>query len=228
MLVCPACHSHLVAEDSCLTCQSCARVFHVNSEGFFELIIDPTAYEKTLVTHDYAGEQNLNGARLWSEFFKPLLGERPFSRILDVGCGVGKMISLAGQEGYEAYGVDLPALSTFWNQARNSSQHFFCCDARHLPFPDDFFDVVWSLGVIEHIGTVTGHCTLDANYSEARQNYANEILRVTKPSGRIIIACPNKHFPVDIQQSVIKLLAWTLSVISRRLDCGARWCRGWF
>lgn len=199
VLVCPACHRCLIAEDSHLRCEGCARAFRVNGDGFFELIIDAAAYEKSLVTHDYAGEQNLTGVRLWSDFFKPLLSSKPFRRVLDVGCGTGKMISLARHDGYEAYGVDLPALSPFWSEAGHDAQHFFCCDAGHLPFPDNYFDVVWSLGVIEHIGTVTGHCTLAANYVEARQRYANEILRVAKPNGRIVIACPNKHFPVDIQ-----------------------------
>ncbi|GAC1446770.1 MAG: hypothetical protein NVSMB56_08610 [Pyrinomonadaceae bacterium] len=50
---------------------------------------------------------------------------------------------------------------------------------------------MWALGVIEHIGTQSGHCTLAEHYEAARQNYANEILRVAKSGGRIIIACTN-------------------------------------
>lgn len=53
--------------------------------------------------------------------------------------------------------------------------------------------------MIEHIGTVDGHAMLSSNYEEARQAYANEIIRVTKPGGRILVACPNKSFPIDIQ-----------------------------
>jgi SAM-dependent methyltransferase len=199
MTVCPWCHGSFFEDDNTLRCQECGRSYGKNSDGFFELITDPAAYEKAATTHEYAEDQSSNSTRLWTDFFKPLLSRRPCERLLDVGCGVGKMVNLARQDSYDAYGVDLPALSPFWSQAGNDPQHFFACDAGHLPFPDDFFDVVWSLGVLEHIGTTTGHCTLGANYLEARQHYADEILRVTKPGGRIIIACPNKHFPVDIQ-----------------------------
>jgi len=166
---------------------------------FFDLVTDAATYEKAATTHEYAEDQSSTSARLWTNFFKPLLSRRPFERVLDVGCGVGKMVTLARQDGYDAYGVDLPALSPFWLQAGNDPQHFFSCDAGLLPLPDNLFDVVWSLGVVEHIGTATGHCTLAANYLAARQQYVDEILRVTKEDGRIIIACPNKHFPVDIQ-----------------------------
>lgn len=103
------------------------------------------------------------------------------------------------EEGYNAYGIDLPVLSKFWVQAGNDPQHFFCCEATHLPFADSFFDVVYSLDVIEHIGTETGHCTLSDNYWEVRQQYVDEILRVTKSGGRVIIAAPNKSFPINIQ-----------------------------
>ena len=114
------------------------------------------------------------------------------------GCGIGKGVCLAVDDGYEAYGIDLPKLSRFWSRAGNDARHFLCCDARRLPFRDDFFDLVWSLGVIEHIGTVIGHCTLSEDYWEARRSYAKEILRVTRPGGRIMIDCPNKSFPIDI------------------------------
>ena len=53
--------------------------------------------------------------------------------------------------------------------------------------------------MIEHIGTQDGNQALVDNYWEARQSYANELLRVTKPAGRILVACPNKSFPIDVQ-----------------------------
>src|SRR2546423_10874398 len=119
MVVCPVCHGSLVEENSSLTCHRCARCYHVNSDGFYEFIIDPDAYQKAATTHSYAEDQSLTGTRLWANFFIPLLSQRPFKRVLDVGCGVGKLVTMARQDGYDAYGVDLPALSSFWPQAGN-------------------------------------------------------------------------------------------------------------
>jgi len=203
MIVCPLCHGSLVEENNSLRCRTCARSYGKSSAGFLDLTTDDAAYEKGATTHKYAEDQSSSRARLWTDFLKPLLSQRPFERVLDVGCGVGKIVTLARQDGVEAYGVDLPALTPFWSQAGNDPDYFSSCDAGLLPFSDHSFDVVWSLGVIEHIGTETGHCTLAANYLETRQQYVDEILRVTKQNGRIIIACPNKHFPVDIQHGPV-------------------------
>jgi SAM-dependent methyltransferase len=150
-------------------------------------------------TEEYAAIQESCGNRIYEDFLKSYFAQESFNNVLDVGCGLGRGISQLIKEGYNAYGIDLPQLSKFWKKEQNDSNHFFCCDAGQLPFPDDFFDIVYSLGVIEHIGTKIGHCTLSSNYRELRQQFVSEILRVTKPLGRILISCPNKHFPFDIQ-----------------------------
>jgi SAM-dependent methyltransferase len=131
------------------------------------------------------------------DYVLPLL--QGSQRVLDVGCGVGALVNALVRRGHDAYGVDVPAAVPQWVRAGNDNNRFFCADATELPFAGDCFDVVISLGVIEHIGTATGHCTLREDCWEQRRSYAREILRVTCPGGRIIIACPNKSFPCDIQ-----------------------------
>jgi SAM-dependent methyltransferase len=198
-LVCPQCHLPLVPGENSLRCEVCNQVFVANRYEYFDFILNSTLYGVESVTEDYATIQHECGDRVYEEYIKGYLSREPFSRVLDVGCGIGRGIMKLLEEGYEAYGVDLPNLSRFWSKARNDPDHFFCCDAAHLPFPDNFFDVIFSLGVIEHIGTQIGHCTLVNHCDKERQKYANEILRVTRPRGRILISCPNKHFPIDIQ-----------------------------
>lgn len=199
ILACPSCHEHFVDTGGKLRCRRCNLLFSRNKDGFVELALDKSIYEIDTTNEEYARIQESCGVRNYDQYLKPLLLREPFKRVLDVGCGIGKGISMLIEEGYNAYGIDLPVLSKFWAQVGNDPQHFFCCEATHLPFADSFFDVVYSLGVIEHIGTETGHCTLSDNYWEVRQQYADEILRVTKSGGRVVIAAPNKSFPIDIQ-----------------------------
>lgn len=199
ILACPSCHGYLVEIEGKLRCKQCNCLFSTNKYGFFEFVLDKTIYEIDSTTEEYAKIQESCGVRAYNEYLKPFLLQEPFKRVLDVGCGIGKVISMLIEDGYDAYGIDLPNLTKFWAQVGNDPQHFFCCDATRLPFPEDFFDVVFSLGVIEHIGTEIGHCSLSSNYWEVRQKYASEILRVTKSAGRILIACPNKSSPIDIQ-----------------------------
>lgn len=131
------------------------------------------------------------------DYLLPLLQNS--HRVLDVGCGVGALVNCLARSGFDAYGVDVPAAVPQWVKAGNDYNRFFCGDAAELPFPDACFDTVTSFGVIEHIGTVTGHCTLRDDYRQQRRSYAREILRVTRPGGKIIISCPNKSFPIDVQ-----------------------------
>lgn len=200
ILTCPKCHQTFACGENSLKCSGCSSEYKRNTYGYLELT--PTATLPESTTQEYIEVQGHSGARVYAEYLKPLLLSEPFRRVLDAGCGLGQGISMLLDEGYDAYGVDIPILSKFWAQARKSSDHFLCCDITALPFPDNFFDVVYSLGVIEHIGTKIGHCTLADDYWNARQAYANELLRVTRPGGRLIIACPNKSFPIDIQHGV--------------------------
>jgi SAM-dependent methyltransferase len=201
-LVCPACHGRLEAGESRLACTECGMFFPVNRHGYLEFRVDRSGddvYEQDTTPDEYAATQEYCGLRLFEEYTKPVLLSMPFRSVLDVGCGMGMGTSELLKDGYEAYGIDLPNMARFWARAGKDPGHFFCSDAARLPFPDESFDVVYSLGVIEHIGTVSGYSTLSDDYMEIRQNYADELLRVTRPGGRILIACPNKRFPVDIQ-----------------------------
>ena len=54
-------------------------------------------------------------------------------------------------------------------------------DVRALPFADDSFDAIYSMGTIEH-------------FDETEQA-VDEIARVLKPGGRAIVGVPNRHDP---------------------------------
>lgn len=204
VICCPHCHRSLeLSSGMRLNCSQCGLVGQINSYGFIELISTEAAHIDS-TTAEYARLQEDSGIRVYEEYLLPYLHQEPFRRVLDVGCGLGKGISRLIEADYDAYGVDLPQVSQYWEQIGNNPRNFICCDATEIPFPDDYFDVVYSLGVIEHIGTTDGNGRLADNYWEIRQRYADEILRITVPNGRILIACPNKSFPIDIQHGCSK------------------------
>jgi SAM-dependent methyltransferase len=62
--------------------------------------------------------------------------------------------------------------------ARRDIPHAVVGAAEHLPYPDGTFDLVFSNEVIEHV-------------QEDRASAA-EMVRVTRPGGRIILFCPNR------------------------------------
>ncbi|HEX4485975.1 MAG TPA: class I SAM-dependent methyltransferase [Terriglobales bacterium] len=193
-LICVCCGTSLAGT---LKCDNCSHAYAKNPFGYVEMLKEP--WDHVSAPDDYVEAQEHTGLRVFQEYLLPLFSEGAARSVLDVGCGMGQGIRQMGVSGADAYGIDLPCYSRAWEKNGLDPAQFMCADACALPFPDNFFDVVYSLGVIEHIGTVLGHCTLRPDYWEKRQAYASEILRVTKDGGRIVIACPNKTFPVDVQ-----------------------------
>lgn len=155
--------------------------------------------ETSTTFEEYAEEQHHCGQAVVEFYLRPVLQSEPCTTVLDVGCGVGTSIMNLARSGFDAYGIDLPNLAPFWAAAGSDRNRLIEASGTNLPFADNSFDAVYSFGVIEHIGTVVGHCALAPDYQVQRRNYAKEILRVTRPGGRILIACPNKTFPIDIQ-----------------------------
>jgi len=137
-----------------------------------------------------------------------VFGERAYScfsewfsrndkRILEAGSGTGRFCIALAKDLPNAmiYGIDISKnsvnLSKIGAKLHNLDNiEFIQGDIFKLPFPDDFFDVVFNEGVIEHF----------YNYKDT----INEMIRVAKSSGKIIIAVPNWYcFPHTIYKKVV-------------------------
>lgn len=199
ILACPFCKSEFQLKNGNLICKGCGFQVNRNKYGYYEFIRKESDEGFETIAWEYYKTQLEAGTKRFRNYLIRLFSERPFQKVLDVGCGAGAAIKILIDEGYEAYGIDLPALSKFWKAYSNPPSNFFCADARYLPFKDNVFDIVFSFGVIEHIGTIDGKVRLKKNYEEERKKFAESLGRVTKQGGRIFISCPNKNFPIDVQ-----------------------------
>lgn len=152
-----------------------------------------------VTTEAYAACQESGNADKTVRYLLPLAQKMEASRILDVGCGVGAMVRTFLDAGYDAYGVDLPGLHKHWRRLDMPSDRMFIVDSGHLhlPFSDGSFDFIYTLGVIEHVGTSDGHSDRLPDYQLRRRQWLNELFRVLRPGGAMLIAGPNRKFPVD-------------------------------
>jgi SAM-dependent methyltransferase len=156
---------------------------------------------------------HLEGLRLESEgalrrmrdYYIPLITE-PHARVLDCGCGNGISVDVLCDAGFDAWGNDLSALRKWQWRGRRRRDRLAVASALALPFPDGYFDVVISSGVIEHIGveeTATPRYAVGplANRDGLRREFFRELTRVLRPGGVLFIDCPNGRFPIDFWHS---------------------------
>ncbi len=109
----------------------------------------------------------------------------PNSLILDVGCGTGLSSFLLVKEGYKSVGMDISQICIEKASAREQNNlRFVCGDILDLPFKNGRFDCVSIFVTIEHVPDIP--------------RAINEMLRVTKQKGKIIILSPNLLSPFNI------------------------------
>jgi SAM-dependent methyltransferase len=98
-----------------------------------------------------------------------LLDRFPGGRFLEIGCGEG--ILLATRRNAEKFAVDL-SVSAIGKASAKTDAHFSLALAERLPFPAEHFDLVTSVGVMEHF--------LDTGEA------LREIRRILKPGGHYV------------------------------------------
>ena len=117
--------------------------------------------------------------------------------LLEIGCGIGiDTITLASLGFREVIGVDISdtAIRIARDRAKAnniSSVRFEKANAESLNFPDDWFDFVYSFGVIHHTPSI--------------RNAIAEIHRVLKPGGRAIVMIYHRRSLVNMVHTMLRL-----------------------
>ncbi len=125
-------------------CTNCGLVFMEKIPTDEEL----NSYYKT-----YAYENNSDISPITIDSYNTLLDQfekyRSNNRILDVGCGKGDFLNEAKKRGWEVYGTEYSqkALEICRGNGLNMKQGKLSPDF----FPSDYFDVITSIEVLEHI-----------------------------------------------------------------------------
>jgi SAM-dependent methyltransferase len=153
----------------------------------------------TTTDHYASAQEQVNAAKV-IDYLLPRLKAAGARSVLDVGCGVGAMVRTLLQQGYEAYGADLPGLHRHWTRLGLPHDHMYVVDPGRLqlPFADGGIDFVCTFGVIEHVGTSDGLADRVPGYDDIRRQWLRELFRVVRPGGAMLIGGPNRRFPIDV------------------------------
>jgi ubiquinone/menaquinone biosynthesis C-methylase UbiE len=114
-------------------------------------------------------------------------------RILDFGCGNGRLLELFTDKKIEYTGIDVSQklLDLAKNKYSQECASFSKIDPsqQSLPFEDDFFNSTYSIAVFHHFP------------KEHAQIMVQELHRITRPGGHIIITVWNL-WPASLRQAV--------------------------
>ncbi len=110
------------------------------------------------------------------------------SLVLEVGCGTGftteEIVRRTGEN--KVVAVDLTPEQMMKARAKLTNVNYFLGDAENLPFKDDSFDAAISAGSIE--------------YWPHPQKGIEEMARVTKSGGKVVILAPRKPDNVIVRK----------------------------
>ena len=111
------------------------------------------------------------------------LFDKPGGKVLDVGCGPGRLIDDFLALGCQFWGTD-PSFRMIEEALKHFGErpnvHLSVGQAERLEYPDGFFDAVLVLGVIEYTSEETA---------------LREMARVLRPGGSLILSAPNRYSP---------------------------------
>jgi SAM-dependent methyltransferase len=132
---------------------------------------------------------NQNITRNLEEFARKSGRPREELKVLDWGCGRGRHVLWLREQGYQAYGVELDPTPIQHGLALITSKgHPDDCLALldgngRSPFPDGFFDYVFSGNVLEHVANIDSVCA--------------EMSRLTRKGGGGYHVFPAQRQPIE-------------------------------
>jgi SAM-dependent methyltransferase len=189
-------------------CSQCGLVF---------LNPRPDAYE---IEHYYPREFFYNPntqkeTELWLKKCIEVVGRiKKGKRILDIGCGTGKLIYEMQSRGWEVFGVDTSAIASSYTKEKLGIKNIYNQDLLDVNLPEHYFDIITLWHVIEHLSDPLG--TL------------KRINLLLKEDGVLIIDCPNfnslariifreKWFPLFLPRHFYQ---FTPQILKRMLEIG--------
>ena len=133
--------------------------------------------------------QRIAGDQSVGEIEKFLEGQSKDLKILDVGCGMGRLLDYLRAKGHDITGIDITKSGPKIYKAHCPAARLVCGSAAELPFRKNSFDLVMLMGVVYEIPD-----------PGAIQAMLRKMVELICGDGRLIYAC---QYPKDLWKTVL-------------------------
>jgi len=164
-------------------------------------LLEKIKTDYNLISQDFSSKRQ----EIWEEFLFLFEDLKEGEKVLDLGCGNGRWFKVFKEKKVDYIGVDFSEKLVEIAKKQFPEAKFLVADALNLPFPENFFDKVYSLSVLHHIPS-----------KELRIQSLEEIKCVLKPNGRAIITVWKFH---QLKERLLLLKYTILKLIGKsKLD----------
>jgi tRNA (uracil-5-)-methyltransferase TRM9 len=163
---------------------------------YAKYLLEKTRQDYNLIAEDFSSKR----IKPWEEtkflFDNYLI---PGDKILDLGCGNGRYYLFVKDRGVDYFGIDSSERLIQIAKENYPKGKFQVGNALNLPFPNNFFDKVYSIAVLHHIPS-----------KELRFKALNDIKQVLKPGGLLILTVWKFHqlreYYLILKYTLLKLI----------------------
>ena len=159
--------------------------------NFAKFILEKTKENYNLIAREFSATRR----EIWEELKFLFEGLKEGEKVLDLGCGNGRWSKVFKKKKVDYFGIDNSERLIEIAKENFPEAKFLVGDALNLPFPDDFFDEVYSIALLHHIPS-----------EDFRIKVLKEAKRVLKPGGILILTC----WKIHQWREIFALLKYTL------------------
>ena len=153
---CPECQGVLNGNASQLACEGCGRRYGGSDPGYLDLrpsteFAEVTKYLDEALHADARHETvapPLLSAAIRNDMLRTFLAVGPGDRVIDLGCGSGRVLVWNKDRGAHLVGIDV---SPFFAREARADVDLLLGDLRRLPVARGSFTKAYSLDVLEHL-----------------------------------------------------------------------------
>jgi len=146
---------------------------------YAKYLLEKTSRDYNLIAPEFSSKRE----EIWEEtrfLFNDYL--IPGEKVLDLGCGNGRYFPLFKEKTVDYFGIDTSEELIKIAKEKIPEGRFQVGDALNLPFPNNFFDKVYSIAVLHHIPS-----------EHFRLQFLKEAKRTLKPKGLLILTVWKFH-----------------------------------